>query len=608
MLLASVAQRCNERPCVVDQGVRGITTEPDSFAMRAPASSAALSDLDVQIMLDLNAPMTSEHDLGDVLNRIAGNAARLVDAERASLFLHDAKTDDLWTIMAKADEMRPLRFPAASGIIGHSFKTGDSVISDAPDQHPHFSAAIDAQDGLGARTLICLPVTTGTGRRLGVLHVVNKRGRPHFDPEDMGRLTSFAGFAAVTLENAVAFRDVILARNANDAILRSMSTGVMTLNRKARLLKINEACCRIMEVEPGKADTIDWWKFAEGNNDWIGQFLSKARIAGEAHFYLDFQIKTFLGNAISTNLSVVPLIGEVGAEGWLILIEDISEGKRLQGAMRRFMPQQIVDQVLDRDDELMFGSACQSSILFADIRGFTTLSERLTPRQTVDMLNGVFTELYEAVSAHKGIVDKYIGDAVMAVFGVPFPTPDDPLNAVLGAIAMLAAVDVLNHEASNATLPKLQLGIGIATGEVVAGTIGSPKRMDYTVIGDSVNLASRLQELTKTYGVSIIICEDTEIALPPGVARRRLDVVRVRGRQAPVHLFEVLLPHAKIAESLRHYAEGLAHLHKRAWQAAATSFAAAADANTADAAARFMLDRAKRAIANPPDDDWDGVW
>jgi adenylate cyclase len=222
-------------------------------------------------------------------------------------------------------------------------------------------------------------------------------------------------------------------------------------------------------------------------------------------------------------------------------------------------------------------------------------------------VNEVFTDLFEAVSTNKGIVDKYIGDAVMAVFGVPFASAEDPANAVRGALAMLAAIDLVNARPERGSLPPLRLGVGVATGEVVAGTIGSPKRMDYTVIGDSVNLASRMQDLTKTYGAGIIVCEETEASLPADIIRRRLDLIRVRGRQTPVALFEVLLPD-RDPDGLNAYALGFDLLGKRDWKGAEAAFLAATMANATDVPAQMMLERARQSIASPPAADWDGVW
>jgi adenylate cyclase len=315
------------------------------------------------------------------------------------------------------------------------------------------------------------------------------------------------------------------------------------------------------------------------------------------------------GDVISANLSIVPLMTEDEPVGLLILIEDITEGKRLQGAMRRFMTQKVVDQIMDREDELLFGSACQASVLFADIRNFTSHAEGLGPRDTVEMLNEIFTDLFEAVAASDGVLDKFIGDAVMAVYGAPLTSGRDALNAVDSAVTMVGMIGAINARRRARGLPDISLGLGVASGEVVAGTIGSPKRMDYTVIGDSVNLASRLEAITKVYKVGIVICEDTAEAAGDAYALRELDTIRVRGRQRPARIFQVLTDSVPVnAAALAAYARGRKALAAGRWAEASKAFETAVKAAPADHPSALMLERARILARKPPPADWDGVW
>ena len=222
-----------------------------------------------------------------------------------------------------------------------------------------------------------------------------------------------------------------------------------------------------------------------------------------------------------------------------MMIDDISTSKRLEGAMRRFMTQDVLDQVLAHEGDMLFGTGCRASVLFADIRGFTTMSENLSPRNVVAMLNEIFTELFEAVAQHDGVLDKYIGDAVMAVFGAPLSRGEDAINAVRAALRMQEMIAAINARRVGRSEPGVRLGVGVATGEVVAGTIGSPKRMDYTVIGDSVNLAARLQDLTKTYGADVIINHETAAAVGGMASLREIGTVAVRGRARQETTFAV---------------------------------------------------------------------
>ena len=175
---------------------------------------------------------------------------------------------------------------------------------------------------------------------------------------------------------------------------------------------------------------------------WLIEEIEAVAAGGGQKILLEAELRTGRGDTVSANLSIVPLIAaEDETAGLLVLIEDISEAKRMQGAMRRFMTQKVVDQVMGRGDELLFGAACPASVLFADIRSFTTMAENLQAREVVEMLNEIFTELFEAVSGSDGVLDKFMGDGLMAVYGAPLASGRDPLNAVDSAVPMIRMIE-----------------------------------------------------------------------------------------------------------------------------------------------------------------------
>lgn len=559
---------------------------------------------DLRRLLDVNAAITSEMELEALLRKIVEVTSRIIHADRSTLFLHDEKTGELWSLVAEGLETRVIRFPATLGLAGACFTSGQPInISSAYDD-PRFHRDVDALTGYRTSSVLTIPVTARDGRRLGVMQALNRQDRPHFGDGDVSRMAAFAAQAAIAIDNATLFAEVAAERNYNESILRSMSTGVLTLDAELRVAKLNEAACRILGVPPERMAGADARVLLAANPGLLDEFAGVSR-GGQPKALVDADLVTGRGDAISANLSIVPLVNEGEAVGLLVLMEDITERKRLQGAMRRFMTQEVVDQVLAHDD-LLFGDACRASVLFADIRNFTSLAETLSPRQTVEVLNEIYTELFEAVAACNGVLDKFLGDAIMAHWGAPIATDRDPLNAVEAAVQMLRLAEALNVRRKDQGLADLKLGMGIATGDVVAGAIGSPKRMDYTVIGDSVNLASRLEALTKLYGVGLVICEATAAAVAGnGHALRELDVVRVRGRRQPSRIFQVLTAEAPAAEA---YADGRAHLAAGRWSQAVAAFEAALAADPADGPAALMLARARTLAAAPPPADWDGVW
>ena len=571
----------------------------------AIVSAEQIND-DLRELIEVNSAITSEIQLDVLLARIIEVTSRILNADRSTLLLHDERTGELWSLVAEGLTTREIRMSATSGLAGHAFATGEAINVAKAYADPRFNRDIDIATDYRTGSILTMPVIARDGRRLGVMQALNRRdGRP-FAEDDEKRMVAFAAQAAIAIDNATLFAEVVASRNYNESILRSMSSGVITLDRDAEIAKLNMAASLILGIPADVLEGVNARALLAETNPWLMTEIDAVSATGERKSLIDVDLTAGGGRIVSANITIVPLLSENGPVGLLLLIEDISEGKRMQSAMRRFMTQKVVDQVLSRGDELLFGTACHASVLFADIRNFTAMAEALSPRETVDMLNEAFTEFFEAVAASDGVLDKFIGDAIMAVYGAPLTTGRDPENAVESAVQMLRALHLLNQRRAERALPPLRLGVGVATGEVVAGTIGSPKRMDYTVIGDSVNLSARLQDLTKAYGVEILVCEETAAAVAGTHALRELDLITVRGRQRPSTIFQVVMEGS--AAMLDAYARGRASLAARDWAGAAAAFEAALAEEPDDRPSQLMRDRALALAADPPAADWDGVW
>lgn len=210
-----------------------------------------------------------------------------------------------------------------------------------------------------------------------------------------------------------------------------------------------------------------------------------------------------------------------------------------RAAYSRFMPQHVVDQILSAPDSVKLGGVNQVvTVLFADIRGFTPIAERSRPEDIVHLLNRYFSLMTEIIFSHQGTLDKYIGDGLMAIFGAPYQSPDDPLNAVRAAIEMQKTVQEFNHTLRAEGLPDIAIGIGINTGEVTVGYIGSERRTDYTAIGDTVNLAARLESISQPG--QIRLSEATKKLLSDQIPTAPLGEVTVKGKSEPINVFEVV--------------------------------------------------------------------
>ncbi|MEH1871256.1 GAF domain-containing protein [Nostoc sp.] len=318
----------------------------------------------------------------------------------------------------------------------------------------------------------------------------------------------------------------------------------------------------------------------------------------------------------STNLTVNPLTNpEGGVRGGLVVLEDISQEKRMKTTMSRYLTPHVAEQVMALgEDALMVGDRKEVTILFSDIRGYTTLTENLGAAEVVLLLNQYFETMVEAVFNHEGTLDKFIGDALMAVFGAPLPlTENHAWRAVQSALDMRHRLKEFNHRRIIQAQPQIHIGIGISSGDVVSGNIGSRKRMDYTVIGDGVNLSSRLEAVTKDYGCDIILSEFTYQLCSDRIWVRQLDKIRVKGKHQAVNIYELIGDRttpldASTQEFLSHYHTGRSAYLSRNFSQAIAYFEAAKCIQPQDQAVDIHLERARSYQQAPPPESWDGIW
>ncbi|MDP2398713.1 MAG: GAF domain-containing protein [Burkholderiales bacterium] len=565
------------------------------------------------VLLDVVSSITSEILLDPLLEKILAAATQLLGADRGSLFLYDPSSNELWSRVAGGEAAQEIRFPASAGIAGECFIQGARINIDDAYRDPRFNPGVDKGTGYRTRNILCMPITTKGGNKVGVMEILNKKEGP-FTAADQRRLGALCAQAAVSIENAQLFEDVSNSRNYNESILRSMSNGVLTLDADNTISKINPSALRILQREERDTVSRGVGEVFDGPNSWVTHSLEKVLRTGRIDSTVDSDLVLDGRHAVSVNMTAVPLHdAHDDPLGSMLIMEDITREKRLRNTMSRYMSKAVMDELLEGGDAALGGNNREVSVLFSDIRGFTTMSERLGPRETVAMLNDYFTDMVDIVFAHNGILDKYIGDMIMAVFGSVRASRNDAENAVTVGSRMMLALRELNARRTAAGHEPIAIGIGISTGSVVAGSIGSPKRLEYTVIGDRVNLAERLQNANKYYGTNVLVCETTVARLPRPVRLRELDLIRVRGRQAPVSISEVLEHHN--AQSFPHmdevlftFAEAVGIYRNRAWDRAEKLFRDALAACPGDRPSQLYLERCAIYRSNPPPEDWDGVW
>lgn len=296
---------------------------------------------------------------------------------------------------------------------------------------------------------------------------------------------------------------------------------------------------------------------------------------------------------------------QLGSEAYRNLIVE-RKGRSLKKAFSSYVSPDLVKQIEKNPDKLVLGGEQRKiTILFSDIRGFTSIAEGLSPQGLVRLLNEYLSPMTRIVLEEKGTLDKFIGDAVMAIFNAPLDLHNHPEAACRAALRMIKGLATLNEGFSSRGMDSIDIGIGINTGPAVVGNMGADIRFDYTAIGDSVNLASRLEGLNKQYGTHILVSEDSRRETSGAdFIFREIDRVRVKGKQLPVVIFELMTTNTGL---LPEFEQALVLYRSAAFGKALTVFSAVADKYD-DGPARLYAERCREYLQNPPPSEWDGVY
>jgi adenylate cyclase len=285
----------------------------------------------------------------------------------------------------------------------------------------------------------------------------------------------------------------------------------------------------------------------------------------------------------------------------------------IKNVFQFYVSSNVVDHLLQSSETLQLGGErCKLTALFSDIRGFTSISEKLSPEQLVEFLNEYLSKMSQLVLQYEGTLDKYMGDAIMAFYGAPIEQADHAQRACKTAVDMIVRLKELHVGWETRGLPPMDIGIGINSGDMSVGNMGSRDRFDYTIMGDNVNLASRLEGINKEYGTNIVISEFTYALIRhQSFLVRELDTVRVKGKDEPVTIYE-LLGYASLYEHKKpvvaKFCEGLSAYKQRDWNLALERFGEALELDPSDTPSAKYISRCEAYQHTPPPDDWDGVF
>ena len=617
---------------------RGRFTKDDLEILEGITAQAAISLQNAQGMeemeksrekemqfLDIVSDVTAEIELGSLLQRVMVESTNMLNADRATLFLNDPKTNELFSRVAMGDGIGEIRLPNNVGIAGAVFQSQETINIPYAYADLRFNPSFDKQTGYFTSSILCVPIINKDGECIGCTQALNKKGGG-FTDEDESRLKAFTQQVAIALENAKLFEDVAKERAYNHSMLTSMSNAVITIDDEGKIITCNKAGLKILKIRTSDIIGKTAEEFFTNGRSWILEKIKNCEETKENELLMDaeFEVGTEEDDNIelvSANISFLPLENQdpdgrmdqaQGHLGTLIIIEDISDEKRMKSTMSRYIDPGIADKLMSEGTDIMGGQETEATLLFSDVRSFTTITETLGAQGTVALLNEYFDIMVEAISEQGGMVDKFIGDAIMAGFGIPVANEDDEDRGVRAGINMIKRLWEWNEIREKEGKMPVDMGLGLNTDKVVSGNIGSSKRMDYTMIGDGVNLAARLESACKAYSARILISDYTYKKLKGTYQIRYIDDVVVKGKTEPVGVREVLDYHTtetfpNLMDTVNHFNEGRVSFKAGSWDKSIRSFKECLKANPADKLSKTYIERCEIMKKENPK-DWDGIW
>lgn len=402
-------------------------------------------------------------------------------------------------------------------------------------------------------------------------------------------------------------------------ILANLGDGVLAIDLSGQVITFNPAAGSILGLDHAQvigcsfAEVFLMEPSLEPLSELILKAVYEAEITHNADIELDCGGET---RSLSVSTTFLRTLPEDGGErvGVIAVLRDVTAERKRRQLKRLFgeyLDPRIVEQLIERTEVLEGGTRQPATVMFVDLEGFTSLAEDLDPPELMRFLNGFLALISQPIGGHAGVTDKYMGDAIMAFWGPPFTASDGHAQAACAAAleqrAMLPELRALLPAAS-----RLDMRTGLAAGEVVAGSVGPAQARNYTVIGDTVNLAARLEVLNKSFGTRILVNRACRDQAGADFLFREIGMVRVRGRLRPEPVYELMAQAAHATADLQRlcacYEGALQHCRQRDWPRAVTAFDTCRELAPTDAPSTIMAARVRELQADPPDEAWDGVW
>ena len=488
--------------------------------------------LELETLFDISIAISSVLDIDDLAEDVLWRSVGILNASKG-VFLRLKKNTPILHTAATFNWVKE------NPLLSQNLKVFKDVQSSSQGILLSDKDETSLQQKLKEKNLIVSPLMA-KNKILGYMVLCNKESRKGIEPfnsVDLDLLTALSNQAAVAMENAKLFKEITKEKQFNESILGSIATGVVTINTLGEIDSINIAATKILNTK--KKDIIgNHYMFVFEKDETVMELITSSENKNKTVSDINIPLTASSKDTV-VNISVSPRVDPDGKmQGQVIALEDITDVNKVKNTFKRYVSKQVVDEILDNDSKLNLGGEKRKvTVLFADIRGFTSMSEKMEPEVVVSTLNEYFSEMIDIVFKNNGTLDKIIGDELMVVYGAPISAKDDTTRAVQTASDMQEKLKEVNEEREKRKEPLISVGIGINRGEVVSGNIGSREMMDYTVIGDTVNLAARLCSSAKPG--QILVSDSVFTKTEKTFNYKKLEPLSLKGKRKRVSIFLV---------------------------------------------------------------------
>ena len=496
-----------------------------------------LKYLELETLLDITNELNSFDQIPVLLQEILVKSCAVLNASSGLILIEDDNSD---VLQIGADFN--IDISVLKGLI---FNKRKGFISEINESRKALNFEIE-QDSFLSKTLCKYALIAPLLEKKNLVGIVilfdkeSRKGLSPFHEADANMLSAIASQASVAYNNIKLLENIKEAKTFNDNVMQSIVTGVFTTNLMGEINHINRAATTIINLEKDRV-LGNHYEYIFESNESVTQLITKCELESVTLSKSQVLIECN-GKLTTVNISVSPLMNDSNEPiGSVVAMEDLSNIDKLKSTFKKYVSKQIVDQLLENDEMLnLGGQELEATILFSDIRGFTSMSETMSPKEVVETLNEYFDLMIEIIFKYNGTLDKIIGDALMVIYGAPNATEQDTENAVLTAIEMQEKLIQFNQDRIINLKQPIKIGIGINRGKVISGNIGSKQQMNFTVIGDSVNLASRLCSVADSDEIIVSDAVWKKVKHVKTYKSKKLNPVKVKGKVKPIEIKEIL--------------------------------------------------------------------